>query len=221
MLTDMLAMGGSGGVGTIVARIYSAAYDTVTLSHNGGTATYVMNSSGYRDDCVIPTGSCTFTSTYAKNPSNTSQAYSKEITVSAGDTEIYVMPDNAVYWFGYKGPLFEECKPANGWSCSMSWFNPTYEQNDIKCPRNNQYYTGFGTSSKVTGTTAKVISTTAAEGTVLNAKTTKNYASNLVNTTVTTTLTLGQKDISSAGEVYVYAGQYSTGNTSIYALWIE
>jgi hypothetical protein len=40
-------------------------------------------------------------STAAKDPSNPTDSYSKSVTVTDNTSEIYVMPDGAVYWYGW------------------------------------------------------------------------------------------------------------------------
>lgn len=91
---------------TVTVTLYSAVEDTVSFTDASGAKTEVFASgqSSKSVSIVIPPSgmSITFTSSVAKNPTDLSQYYSKTVTVNSGTTEVYVMPDNALYWYGYK-----------------------------------------------------------------------------------------------------------------------
>lgn len=87
---------------TKTVTVYSAASDTVSFTDVNGAKTVTTNTSGEGSVTItfIPNSTITFTSSYAKNPNNLSQAYSKTITMTDNITTIYVMPDGALYWWG-------------------------------------------------------------------------------------------------------------------------
>lgn len=111
--------------------MYGGAGSIITWTNADGSAgTATMNSNGTNtvSITIIPTGSSiTFTDTnIAKNPNNLSQNYTKTITVTNATTEIKVMPDNAIYWYGYG---FENADAkSNGWNISIGGF--TYSDNE-------------------------------------------------------------------------------------------
>lgn len=88
---------------TKTITVYSAANDTVSFSDRTGSKTVTTNSSGSGTVSITFQGgdSITFTSSVAKKIDNQSQAYSKAITILNSTTEVNVMPDGAVYWYGY------------------------------------------------------------------------------------------------------------------------
>lgn len=91
---------------TITVTLYSAASDTVSFTDDAGSKTAVTDTSGKKTSVsiVIPYNgkTITFTSSVAKNPSNLSNAYSKSIALTRSTSEIKVMPDGALYWYGNK-----------------------------------------------------------------------------------------------------------------------
>ena len=132
--------------------IYSAKEDTISyVDIDGATQTITFASGATSKQVTIeiePNGnSFTFTSGVAKDPSNLSNDYSKTVTITDSTTEVYLMPDNALYWYGYEDSNCESMSTANGWSLSGGWtsytfVNPTYNTNDVVFA---------GTSSKVCG----------------------------------------------------------------------
>lgn len=83
--------------------VYSAASDTVYYMDNGSPVTVcTTDASGHGtvSKSNLPNGTYTLYSSVAKDPNNLSNDYSKSITITDSTNEIYVMPDNAYYWYG-------------------------------------------------------------------------------------------------------------------------
>lgn len=120
---------------TITVTLYSAASDTVSFTDDAGSKTAVTDTSGKKTSVsiVIPYNgkTITFTSSVAKNPSNLSNAYSKSIALTRSTTEIKVMPDAALYWWGYKSSACQVLSAANGWTPTggFSFSTPTFNTN--------------------------------------------------------------------------------------------
>ena len=94
--------------------VYSAANDTLTVSTTGGASVIVQtDNSGYGEMLAPSYGTYSFISTNAKTP-NTGANYQKMVDIDANTIEIFVMPDNALYWFGYSD--MQIMKTADGWS---------------------------------------------------------------------------------------------------------
>ena len=55
----------------------------------------------------IPTGTYAIYDGVAKDLSNLSNDYSKTVTITSNTTEVYLMPDNALYWWGYESSDLE------------------------------------------------------------------------------------------------------------------
>ena len=94
----------------------------------------------------------TFSGDIAKDTTGTT-AYSKDITITSNTTEIYVMPDGAVYWYGNmctELPLGggEYINTNNGWS-STTFINPVPNTNYLDCNATSQslIYCGIGTKN--------------------------------------------------------------------------
>ena len=139
---------------TLTVTLYSAVEDTVTFTDASGAKTEVF-ASGQSSKSVsidIPASgmSITFTSSVAKNPTDLSQYYSKTVTVNSGTTEVYVMPDGAITWFGcYKIPMENKAVRFGGGNTGL--LNVTNNTNDV--------YIGGNTSNNIGGsyiTTQKI-----------------------------------------------------------------
>lgn len=84
--------------------IYSAADDRVYYIENGEEKTVCTTDlSGHYAvaKSLLPNGTYTLISTKANDPSNLSNPYTKTITITDGTSEIRVMPEGAVYWYGW------------------------------------------------------------------------------------------------------------------------
>ena len=102
-------------IATITVNVYSAANDTVYYYEDNDTSkssitlcTTDTSGHGTATLTVPPSGiNIVFYSTVAKDTTNGISAYSKRINVNKNTTEIYVMPDGAIYWHGYQRvPLY-------------------------------------------------------------------------------------------------------------------
>lgn len=136
--------------------IHSAKEDTISYTDIDGATQTITFASGATSKqvqiTIYPNGSSiTFTSSVAKNPNNLSQDYSKTFTIATSTTDIYLMPENALYWYGYESEDFEDMSSANGWvshSAPFSWVAPTRSTNKINiyCSASN---TTCGIASKI------------------------------------------------------------------------
>jgi len=85
---------------------HSAANDTIYYMENGSPvilATTDANGKAYVDKSNLPEeGWKTLYSTVAKNPNNLSEDYSKVIHFSEDLSEVYLMPNGALFWYGYE-----------------------------------------------------------------------------------------------------------------------
>lgn len=89
----------------ITVTLYGAKEDTITFTDAAGVAHTEVFASGQTSKSVtlkiLPSGSnITFTSSVSKNPSDLSQNYSKNVSLTNNTTAVYVMPDGAIYWYG-------------------------------------------------------------------------------------------------------------------------
>lgn len=102
----------------------------------------------------LPKGEITLYSSVAKDPDNLSNDYSKTVKINENTTEIYLMPINTLYWWGYKSANLEDCSTANGWtpSTSYSWSNPVYSTNSVRLgssANSNPIHHGLGSKYKI------------------------------------------------------------------------
>ena len=92
----------------ITVTMYGAVEDTISFTDAAGISHSEVFASGQSIKSVTfkinPSGSTsiTFTSAVAKDPDNLSNDYTKTVSVTSATTEIKVMPDNALYWWGYE-----------------------------------------------------------------------------------------------------------------------
>lgn len=136
--------------------IYSATEDTITFTDASGARTEVFESgesSKIVNITIQPGGqSVTFTSSVAKNPNDSTEYYSKTVTVDENTTDVYIMPDNVLYWYGYLGSVdgieIEAVSNANGWGSNA--IGATFNTNDITCTSTSgAQISGIGTKDKV------------------------------------------------------------------------
>ena len=142
---------------TVTVTLYSATEDTVTFTDASGiqkTEVFASGQSSKSIDITIqPNGqNITFTSSVAKNPDDLLQYYSKTFTITTSTTDIYLMPDGALYWYGYFGSVdgieIEAVSNANGWGTSA--IGATFNTNDITCTSTSgAQISGIGTKDKV------------------------------------------------------------------------
>lgn len=124
--------------------IYSAKEDTVTYTDiHGDTQTEVFASGQSSKQITVdiePNGSSiTFTSGVAKDPINLSNAYSKTVTITSNTTDVYLMPDDALYWWGYDSGNIEN---ASGIQLGMSYISYTTNINSISMTPSSGSFSG-------------------------------------------------------------------------------
>lgn len=138
---------------TKTVTVYSAANDTVSFTDAVGSKTVTTNSSGQGSVSITfipPSQSITFTSSVAKNPSNLSAAYSKNINLTESISSIKVMPNGALYWYGFITSDLEANGITRG---TWSKIAPTYSTNYIQTSTNTNYsFSMLNTKNAMTGT---------------------------------------------------------------------
>ena len=149
---------------TLTVDLYSAAVDTVSFTDDEGVKTVITDTDGHATATIkiLPTGkTITFTSSVALDPDNLdgSHYYSKAVSITSATTSVYVMPDNALYWWGYNPDMMEQGSTANGWNSSYDGTNPpTFNTNDYVVGSSSCAY---GTKNPITGTVYALIQGTA------------------------------------------------------------
>ena len=122
---------------TKTVTVYGAAGATISFTDAVGSKTVTLDNSGQGSASITfipPSQSITFTDTnVAKNPDNLSQNYSRIINLTESLNSIYVMPDGALYWYGWNP----------GWHTGDT-SDVTFTNNT-----NSQLMTGTGTFSYV------------------------------------------------------------------------
>lgn len=214
--------------------IYSAKEDTVTYTDiYGDTQTEVFasgeSSKQITIDIDVSGSSITFTSGVAKDPTNLSNAYSKTVTISGNTTSIYLMPDNAGYWYGYiDNNLVEELSTTNGWSFYTIGFTaPIYNTNNLTLNNGHgQTSSGLAYKTKKNNIIAKSIyqSTTMSSGnggtiTLHSSKSMADEATLAVISAQNTNLQTLSLSITSEG--YITADATYLREGTLYAFWYE
>lgn len=91
---------------TLTVDVYSAANDSVSYTDiYGDSQVITTDSSGHATASIVillSGSSITFTSSVAKNTTpNSTDDYTKTISLTTATTSIYIMPDVVAYWYGY------------------------------------------------------------------------------------------------------------------------
>ena len=132
---------------TVGLTIYGATNATIHYSNDyaSGSVTLEGNSTMLSLQVEYFNGTATTfeDTTVSKDPSDLSANYTKNVNLTATSSSVYVMPDNALYWYGYRSASLENFSTANGWTYSGgSFVEPTSNTNSLSL---------IGASSKVCG----------------------------------------------------------------------
>lgn len=219
---------------TKTITVYGAASETISFTDVTGAKTVTTNGSGQGSVSITfipPSQNITFTSSIAKDPNNLSQAYSKAITINNNTTSIYVMPNDALYWYGnmtnlVSGVSIEACSSANGWSIGGGC---DFNTNDIGLYRPDaSLIQGVSTSLLTSNyTMLKVINTgvSAAGGTYASCGKTSTKSNNNVGDFgdyTTSGLNLKTFNLSGVSNNYlVIANNANNRNLKIHAIMLE
>lgn len=136
--------------------IHGATNDLMNIMQNGSTvavAQAVGNVATF-DFSTLNSGVYDFTSTTAKNPSDLSADYSKSIRITPNTVEVYCMPDNCFYWYGWMSSDLENIAPSTGWAIAyaQTYDNPTYNTyNFAMNPSALNKHIGVGSKTAITG----------------------------------------------------------------------
>lgn len=115
-------------------EVFSAANDTVYYVGTSGNVTVCTTDSTGRGTVAksdLPNGSYVFYSSVAKDPDNTSNFYhTPTMTVNGNTMALYIMPENTLYWWGYKNAILEPTINQYGWNPNATYMTtlnlPTY-----------------------------------------------------------------------------------------------
>lgn len=143
---------------TKTITVYSAASDTLSYTDaSGQSKTATTDPSGVGTATVVYNNGdfITFTSTVANDPDDLSSYYSRTIQLHANTTEVYVMPDNTLYWWGYESSDLEDATTANGWSGYSPLIAPTHNTTNINMT--NSSSGGLSGVAKTTSTPSGTI----------------------------------------------------------------
>lgn len=214
---------------TKTITVYSAANDTVSFTDLAGSKTVTTDSSGAGSVSITYNSgdTITFTSSVAKDPSNLSNYYSKQIVLSSSTTEVFIMPDNTLYWYGYVDDNLEACSSANGWTYSGYTFDaPTYSTEYVQLYGTaNSHLCGIGTKSPISPSKIKCV----VEG-IVKSGSDYGYAlvvpSKVYNSSASTVISINIGSTAfyeaNATNTDIYALQSSnTRRMKVYAFWYE
>ena len=96
----------------------------------------------------------------SKVPEKLDEPYFRRYEITSATTDIYVTPENALYWWGYESSDLEDVTTANGWSRTSYTLNaPTHNKNSITCTGANNTYSNVGTKTSKSGVTMYVVAT--------------------------------------------------------------
>lgn len=222
---------------SVTITLHSAIEDTVTFTDASGVTRTEVFTSGESSKTVtiaiMPSGSnITFASSVAYDPSNLdgSHYYSKTVNVTTTTTDIYIMPDNCYYWWGYINNM-EDAIAANGWSvasgCSMA--SPTKNTNDMFMTASGSQFILEAINHIVpNGAIVKALMDCtvvySGGGTVLEAYPTKamgDGSSYIVMDGFNAVSSIALKTITLSQDGYVVAGAINSRAGHVYAIWIE
>lgn len=209
---------------TVTVTLYSAVEDTVSFTDSVGakTVTFESGQSSKSVSIVIPPSgmSITFTSSVAKNPDDLSQYYSNTVSITNETTEVKVMHDNVLYWWGYENGI-EDGTTANGWSSTYTMQAPTHNTNSISLASSSNVVCGIGSSNRLDATNLNII----AKGVTIQT----NYGSITAESSKTVALSSPEfitsneltKYTKALGNNYAFVYTLNNRASDIYAVWYE
>ena len=230
---------------SVTVTLYSATEDTVSFTDASGiprTEVFGTNQSSKTVSiAVMPSGSSiTFTSGVALDPDNLdgSHYYSKTVTVTTATTDIYIMPDHVLYWYGYEDTTLTGGNNFAGWTSSVGGVtvgNGTANKNSYTCGGAAAQMNGYGTVNKIDITSFNSLKIILASVTgsnykcFLQASNNKSTITGLDATPLSPqpaarilSVGLGTLDISSySGDYGIANYAYHTDTNTMSALWLE
>ena len=210
--------------------IHSAKEDTISYTDIDGatqTITFASGETSKQVEITIEQGgnSFTFTSSVAKNPNDLTEDYSKTVTVDENTTDVYVMPDNVLYWWGYESDNLENCTSANGWSVqTYSMVAPTYNTNDITASTSSGQLKGVGTKNPVNMNNANFIVTGVtyvSSAYTIQANATSKNINSLSTYIYSDSTTIKKYNINQSGTYNLMFYSSAGRSGKLHALWYE
>ena len=211
--------------------IHSAPVDTIYYLDNGTPTTLCVtdaNGIGTVDWSDFPVGDITLYSSVAKDPTDVTADYSKTIKVTKNKTEAWLMPDKALYWYGYKSSDFTLTSPVT--VSGRTRYTPTYQTNAIYASTSGSTYLSIGTNTQKTDVNKIYMhinlsgSTNGYNALEISTSTTP-YTGSYFPVTMGTNQVYGGDVTQHSGYItYVYSGHNTTAALStcyVYALWYE
>lgn len=210
--------------------VYGAVGATISFTDAVGSKTVTTDGSGQGSVSISflpPSYSITFTSSVAKDPDNLSADYTKTVAITNNMTDVYIMPDNALYWYGYNNPSnpMIDASSANGWTAWNSGFRaPSYNTNDIYVMATGSgTYSAVANTNAVTATTIHAISQVTSQGGInVSASKALNDSVFITRFAQGTTLAHNQQTISTQAVYIAPFGVNGNGRgVYLYAIWYE
>lgn len=213
---------------SVSVTVYSAVGDTITYTDIYSVSRMITldNDSDHTTATIDiqPSGSTlTFTSSVAKNPDDLTADYSKSITITNATTEIKVMPDNSLYWWGYIGNS-EDMSNENGWTGNYA--TPTHNTNSISAQAPiGGGESGFGTKDAISFTKGYAV----VKGDTIQSGTAGNLASSYgkgvdlsgeVRTSITSA-SMSKLEVVNTSNTYLDVHARNNRGFTMYALWYE
>ena len=214
--------------------------DIIVTAHGGDTVYYMDNGSpvtlttadsdtgiGTVDWSDLPKGAITLYSSTAKNPNNLTADYSKTVYITENTTQIYLMPDNALYWWGYETSDIEDMNTTNGWQAGASGYSfntPTRQTTYIDTTAGASKICNVVSKDLLSGDLCAITEGVTISGTdymYLNAYHTKNWNSGFDAQVPTTTSAITLSKLLNQTNRYFGVGTGGPRAGKIYAIYRE
>ena len=209
---------------------YSAANDVIYIKDSDGRKipiTYTDEEGKSYDPIMLPNGTYTIYSSIAKDPNDLTSDYSKSITITNNTSDIYLMPDNCLYWYGWESDDLEDCVTANGWTTisGRTMDTPVHNTNDIYLISAGSHvcYVGSKNPCDITSSYSAIINSISISSNIglsVDDLETKyvEYGVNYLSTTG-----LQVKTVAASGSKYLVVGSNNGASRAgnLYALWYE
>lgn len=172
----------------------------------------------------MPLGTYALYDGVAKNPSDLTADYSKTVTITRNTTDVWLMPDNTLYWWGYESSELENMTSTNGWSYSgITFGTPSRNTTSITLNSATKNAVGIGSKNTVNAEKISIITqgvTVAWDiyGFLTSDVTKSNWGSDV---TLITNASLSKNEHITTSNKYAFTYSVDNRTMNVYAFWYE
>ena len=221
---------------TYSVTLHGAPEATITFYDSTLTLqTHTLDSSGEKSNVGVTVSTDNHYVTFvdsdkSKCPEDLTQSYFRRYEITSATTDIYVVPENALYWYGYQSADLVNAS-TSGWKYNGSNFDAsaTFNKNDIALTTGNSSnrYCGVASANKISSTNKffAVIEGTATETSGNYGQFLACYGKDTDSNFDVRVAALGQAkqkyELTPTQDDYMFVMSIIGRNNKVYSMWYE